>query len=300
VPDLSNGFAQFTPQSIDVGDVTIHTLVAGNGEPLLLLHGYPQSHLIWRKVAGRLADSFTVVATDLRGYGASSVPDPTDDHSSMSKRASAADQVRVMQRLGHETFMVAAHDRGARVAHRMLLDEPDRVRRAALLDIVPTPHVFDQLDNMRARAYWHWTFLIQGAGLPETLISRDPDAYLKHMLGAFGRGSDEIVDENTLEAYMQLMRDPRRVWAGCEDYRAGATIDLAHHAADTDRVRQPLLVLWGADGALARLHEPLEVWRHWAHHVSGRVLPGGHYVPEESPDELYDGLTAFFAAPHHG
>lgn len=285
----------FARRSIDVGDAVINTLVGGSGPPLLLLHGYPESHLMWRKVAGSLAEQFTVVATDLRGYGESSAPAPDPEHRAYAKRTGARDQVAVMQTLGFDRFAVAGHDRGARVVHRMALDWPERISRAAVLDIVPTPHVFESMDGRRARGYWHWFFLIQEGGLPERLIGADPEFFLRRILGTFAR-DDQVVDAETLNAYARAWEDPARIAAGCEDYRAGASADLDDHAADTRRIDCPLLVLWGADGALARLHDdPLRVWSDWADDVRGHAVPGGHFLPEESPQETLEALLDFFA-----
>lgn len=287
-------FDGFERRVVDTGEVQINTRVGGAGEPLLLLHGYPESHLMWRKVVAPLAERFTVVATDLRGYGESSAPTPDPDHRVYAKRATAADQLAVMSALGFERFAVAGHDRGARVTHRMLLDAPERVTRAAVLDIVPTPHVFEVMDGNRARSYWHWLFLIQEGGLPERLIGADPEYFLRRMFGSFS-GAGEVVDLATFEAYLEAWRDPARIVASCEDYRAGASVDLADHAADRNRIEQPLLVLWGAAGALPRLHDdPLGVWKDWADDVRGHSVPGGHFLPEESPAETVEALLDFF------
>ncbi|WP_342661422.1 Fluoroacetate dehalogenase (plasmid) [Rhodococcus ruber] len=287
-------FEDFERRVVDTGAAQINTLVGGSGDPLLLLHGYPESHLMWRKVVAPLAERFTVVATDLRGYGESSAPATDPEHRVYSKRATAQDQLTVMGSLGFREFAVAGHDRGARVAHRMLLDAPERVTRAAVLDIVPTPHVFEVMDGVRARSYWHWLFLIQEGGLPERLIGADPEYFLRRVFGNFA-GADDVVDTETFEAYLRAWRDPAKIAAFCEDYRAGASVDLADHAADTKRIEQPLLVLWGAAGALARLHEdPLGVWSRWADDVRGHAVPGGHFLPEESPVETADALLDFF------
>jgi haloacetate dehalogenase len=284
-------FEQFT---VDVDDAQINTLVGGSGEPLLLLHGYPESHRMWRKVVAPLAERFTVIATDLRGYGDSSAPEPDPAHRTYSKRVTARDQVAVMDALGFGRFAVAGHDRGARVVHRMAIDSPERISRAAVLDILPTPHVFETMDGLRARSYWHWFFLIQEGGLPERLIGADPEYFLRRLFGNFAGGGD-VVDDDTFAAYLQAWRDPAKIAAGCEDYRAGASTDLDDHAADTERIRCPLLVLWGADGALARLHDnPLGVWSQWAEDVRGHAVPGGHFLPEESPRETIDALVDFF------
>lgn len=290
-------FSSFQQEVVDVGAVRIHSQVGGSGPPLLLLHGYPESHRMWRKVAEPLAERFTVVATDLRGYGQSSVPPPDVEHRVYSKREMARDQVAVMGALGHERFMVAGHDRGARVVHRMILDFPGRVSRAAVLDIVPTPHVFASMDQRRARSYWHWFFLIQEHGLPEQLIGADPELFLRHVVGSFA-SAGEAVDAATMAAYVEAWQDPARIAAACEDYRAGASIDLVDHAGDTARITCPLLVMWGSDGALARLHDdPLAVWRQWADDVRGVSVPGGHFLPEESPNETFDALVKFFEEP---
>ncbi|WP_063001589.1 alpha/beta fold hydrolase [Nocardia mikamii] len=275
----------------------MNVLIATTRVSTYVACGYPESHRMWRKVAGELAERFTVVVTDLRGYGDSEAPEPDPEHRTYAKRASARDQVAVMEALGHERFAVAGHDRGARVVHRMALDSPERLSRAAVLDIVPTPHVFETMDGHRARSYWHWFFLIQEAGLPERLIGADPEYFLRRIFGNFAEGGD-VVDDEAFAAYLQAWRDPAKLAASCEDYRAGASADLADHAADTARIRCPLLVLWGADGALARLYDdPLAVWSQWADDVRGHAVPGGHFLPEESPRETVDALLSFFTAP---
>ncbi|HEX2888639.1 alpha/beta hydrolase [Vineibacter terrae] len=286
-------FEGFQRRTIDVGETTINALVGGSGAPLLLLHGYPQTHVMWHRIAPALAERFTVVATDLRGYGDSGVPASSDDHFSFSKRATAADQVTVMERLGHRRFMVAGHDRGARVTHRLVLDWPDRVSRAAVLDIVPTPHVFAHVDKALATAYWHWFFLIQKADLPERMIGADPEFYLQRLLGGLTQ-TGAITDEAFAE-YRRCFAQEARIHATCEDYRAGASIDLTHHAADQGRkITCPLLVLWGASSGVGRMYKPLEVWRGWADDVSGQAVPGGHFLPEEAPRETLDAMLAFF------
>lgn len=288
-------FDAFATEDRSVDGARIRVRLGGEGPPLLLLHGYPESHLMWRKIAGDLAQQFTVVATDLRGYGDSSAPRPDPEHRSYSKRTLAQDQLEVMRQLGFDKFAVAGHDRGARVVHRMALDAPERITRAAVLDIVPTPFVFDSIDARRARSYWHWFFLIQEGGLPEKMIGANPEFFLSKIFGNFAGGGD-VVDADTMSAYARAWSDPNKIAAACEDYRAGATSDLSDHAGDTSLVECPLLVLWGAEGALARLHDdPLAVWREWAQDVSGHAIPGGHFLPEESPRETVESLLAFFA-----
>jgi len=286
-------FEGFQRQTIDVGDTTINALVGGKGPPLLLLHGYPETHVMWHRIAPALAERFTVVATDLRGYGDSGVPATTDDHLSYSKRATAADQVKVMEQLGHRQFMVAGHDRGARVTHRLLLDWPDRVSRAAVLDIVPTPYVFAHVDEQLATAYWHWFFLIQKADFPERLIGADPEYYLRRLLGSLADAG--TITSDAFAEYLRCFAPKARIHATCEDYRAGASIDLKHHEADNGRkVACPLLVLWGENSGVGRMYEPLTVWREWADNVSGHAVPGGHFLPEEAPRETLEAMLAFF------
>ncbi|HVL84838.1 MAG TPA: alpha/beta hydrolase [Pseudonocardia sp.] len=286
----------FTDHDVDVDGVRIHAAVGGSGPPLLLLHGYPQTHLMWHAVAPRLAARFTVVAADLRGYGGSSRPPGGDDHAAYAKRAMAADQVGLMERLGFERFAVAGHDRGARVVHRMCRDHPGRVTRAAVLDIVPTLHVFDHTDRALATAYYHWFFLSQPPDLPERLIGGAPEYYLRRCLAGWSR-RDGAFDDGVVAEYVRAFADPATIAATCEDYRAGASIDLEHDRADPRRVACPLLVLWGADGFVGRNYDVLGVWREQATDpslVSGRGLPGGHFVPEEAPEETFGELRAFF------
>jgi haloacetate dehalogenase len=271
--------------------------VGGSGPPLLLLHGYPQTHLMWNAAAPLLADRFTVVATDLAGYGDSLRPAPTTDHAPHSKRAMAIDQIQAMQALGYERFVVAGHDRGGRVAYRMALDHPDRVTALAVLDIVPTAEVWARADDRLALVYWHWGFLAQPAPLPERLIAGDPDAYFDHHLRSIGLGGvPGRYPDAVIAAYRAQLSDAGAVEAICEDYRAGATIDRQLDEADRGRpIECPVLVLWGTRGALGPLYGDVPaVWRAWARDVRGRGVEASHFLVEDRPEEVASELAAFF------
>ncbi|MDN3517853.1 alpha/beta hydrolase [Aquisalimonas lutea] len=286
-------FPGFTEHRFTTDATTIFARVGGAGPPLLLLHGYPQTHAMWHPVAGRLAECYTVVCPDLRGYGDSGRPESAPDHGPYSKRAMAADQVAVMEQLGFSSFRVAGHDRGARVAHRMALDWPDRVERAAVLDIVPTRHVFETADRHLATAYYHWFFLIQSGGLPEHMIGLDPAFYLRDKLARWSRVPDAFAGEAVAE-YLRCFHDPAVIHATCEDYRAAATIDLEHDRADADRrVECPVLALWGEQGVVGQMYDALGVWRQYARDVTGRALPCGHFLVEEAPEATVGALAPF-------
>ncbi|MCY0857422.1 alpha/beta fold hydrolase [Cupriavidus sp. D39] len=289
-------FPNFESIRLHIGDVGIAGVRGGSGPPLLLLHGHPQSHLIWHKVAPALADRFTVIATDLRGYGGSSTPPGNAGHENYSKRAMAQDQVAVMAQLGFDRFALCAHDRGARVAHRLIADHPGRVTRAMLLDIAPTLAMYERTSMAFAAAYWHWFFLIQPAPFPETLINAEPEFYLSRLMGLRHAGLSPFAPD-AMAAYTAAMRDPAHVHAMCEDYRAAATIDLDHDRADRADGRRldcPLRVLWGEHGVVARCFEPLSLWQEVASEVSGRAVPCGHYIPEEAPEVLQEEMLGFF------
>ena len=269
---------------------------------MLLLHGYPQSHVMWHRVAGELAARHTVVLADLRGYGDSSRPASVADHASYSKRAMAADQVGLMRRLGFESFALVGHDRGARVAHRLCLDHPETVSRVALLDIVPTRHVFAHVDRAMAQAYYHWFFLSQAPDLPEHLIGADPGHWVRRKLAQWSgaAGIDAFAPE-AVEEYVRCFSDPDVIRASCEDYRAAASIDLEHDEVDAAagrRVECPLLVLWGAEGFVGRAYDVVDVWDTYAADVRGRSLDGGHFLAEEAPDDTLLALGDFLAV--HG
>jgi haloacetate dehalogenase len=288
---MFNGFEQ---KRIAVSGAEISLRIGGGGPPLLLLHGYPQTGAMWHKIAPRLADDFTVVVADLRGYGDSSKPESDATHAAYAKRAMAQDQVEVMAALGFEKFRVAGHDRGGRVAHRMALDHPSCMERVAVLDIAPTHKVFATVDKAMATAYYHWFFLIQPKNLPEHLIGKDPEHYLRHTLGSWGLGAGAFSDEAVSE-YIRCFSDPATIHATCEDYRAAASIDLEHDEADMGtKIACPLLVLWGAKGFVAKAYDVLEVWREGATNVRGEALDCGHFLPEERPDETYAALRDFF------
>jgi haloacetate dehalogenase len=291
----------FEDRDIDVDGVRIHAVVGGAGPPILLLHGYPQTHAMWHRVAPGLTDRHTVVLADLRGYGDSSRPASSTDHASYSKRAMADDQVGLMRRLGFDRFAVVGHDRGARVAHRLCLDHPGSVSRAAFLDIVPTRHVFAQVDRALAQAYYHWFFLSQEADLPERLIGGDPAYYLRRKLAQWSGGDGlEAFEPEALAEYVRCFSDPEVVRATCEDYRAAASIDLEHDEVDAELGRRlgcPVLVLWGAEGFVGRTYDVVGVWREYAVEVRGRPLAGGHFPAEEDPDTTLSALREFLGDP---
>jgi haloacetate dehalogenase len=265
--------------------------------PLLLLHGFPQTHAMWHKVAARLQQKFTLVMPDLRGYGDSDKPEGPPDHSAYSKRTMALDVLTLMRDLGFEQFFVCGHDRGGRVAHRLALDHPHPVRKLALLDISPTLAMYERTTMEFARAYYHWFFLIQPAPLPETLIGAAPGFYLRTKLGGWGSEGLAPFDPRALAEYERCFAEPGAVHAMCEDYRAAATIDLEHDRADLPRLIDCRThVLWGERGVVHRLFTPLEDWQaKCAYEVTGRAVPTGHYIAEEAPDLLAADLEAFFA-----
>ncbi|WP_299443139.1 alpha/beta hydrolase [uncultured Rhodospira sp.] len=287
-------FEGFSRHQITANGVEVAVWMGGDGAPLLLLHGYPQTHAMWHRVAPGLADRFTLVCPDLRGYGDSEKPVGDAQHLTYSKRTMAADMAALMTALGYETFAVAGHDRGARVTHRLCLDHADRVTRAAVLDIVPTHTMFTRFQSAIAMSYYHWTFLAQPTPLPERLIGSDPDFYLDWKLGAWGTGLDAFAPE-ALAEYRRAFRDPACIHATCEDYRAAATIDLVHDEADlTARVRCPLLVLWGGRGVMEKTYDVLETWREKATDVTGQTVDAGHFLAEERPAETLAALRGFF------
>jgi haloacetate dehalogenase len=283
-------FEGFRTEMVDVEGARIKARVAGSGPPLLLLHGSPQTHAMWHLVAPKLAEDFTVVATDLRGYGDSSKPETAPDHGPYSKRAMALDQVEVMRHLGFESFDLCGHDRGGRVGYRMALDHPGVVTRLAVLDIVPTWEALSRADMAFGLSYWHWFFLAQPHDLPERLLAGEPEK-------ALFRGGSEVIHPEAMGEYVRCLRDPETVHATCEDYRAAATIDFAHDAEDRGagrRITCPLLALWGSRGFLEGHYDVLEVWRGWAGEVRGRAIDSGHYIPEEAPKETLAEIRAFF------
>jgi haloacetate dehalogenase len=289
-------FEGFKHVRVSTAEVTINAVVSGQGAPLLLLHGYPQTHVIWHKVAPRLAERFTVVASDLRGYGDSDKPEGALDHGNYSKRTMARDQVELMRQLGFNRFYLAGHDRGARVAHRLAIDHPDRVLKLALLDISPTKKMYESTNREFAQAYYHWFFLIQPKPLPETLLASNAQFYLLKKIGSGTAGLSPFTPE-ALREYSRCFT-PEMIHASCEDYRASASIDLAHDREDIyngRKISSPLLALWGKRGVVERCFSPLADWAEVATNVRGHALNGGHYLPEELPDETCTELESFFS-----
>ncbi len=277
------------------GGITLRVATGGKGPPLLLLHGHPQTHVTWRKVAPTLAEHFSLVLPDLRGYGDSSKPEGGEGHIAYAKKNMAADQVALMRLLGHSRFAVAGHDRGGRVAHRMALDHPEAVSRIAVLDIAPTATMYDRTDKEFATRYFWWFFLIQPAPLPERLIAADPEFFLRTHIDGQNKTPGATEPEAFAE-YLRCYRDPATRHAICEDYRAAATIDLIHDAQDADaRIQAPLLALWGAKGTVGKLYDVLETWREKAVQVEGRALDCGHTLQEERPEEVIAALMTFFS-----
>jgi haloacetate dehalogenase len=291
--DLYPGFATCDIE-VQPG-VRIRVRVGGRGAALLLLHGHPQTSAIWHRVAPVLAERYTLVLADLRGYGDSSKPAGDARHENYSKRVMALDMLHVMQSLGHARFGVLAHDRGARVAHRLAVDHAAAVTRLVLLDIAPTLTMYEQTGEAFARAYWHWFFLIQPAPLPERLIQADPAAYVRDVMGRRSAGLAPF-DPRALAEYQRTLALPGTAHAICEDYRASASIDLEHDRRDRDlgvRLTVPLLALWGRDGVVHRCFKPLDEWRRVADDVRGGPLPCGHYIAEEAPAALLAEVLPF-------
>jgi haloacetate dehalogenase len=292
----------FDRAEVETGETSIFVRWSGSGPPILLLHGFPQTHLMWHGVAPRLARRFTVVCADLRGYGASGCPASTPDHAPYSKRAMARDMVIVMERLGFPRFSVAGHDRGGRVAYRLALDHPGRVERLAVLDVLPTGTMWERADARFALAYWPWSLLAQPEPLPERLIQAAPDAVVDDALAGWGSPST-VFGPEARAAYVAALRSPTHVHAICEEYRAAATLDRAHDDADGAsgrRIECPLLTLWSGAGPLGIWYVeaggPLALWRAWSDDVQGRALEAGHFFPEEIPSGTADVLAAFFHA----
>ncbi|MDO8385891.1 MAG: alpha/beta hydrolase [Polaromonas sp.] len=289
-------FAGFTPSDVRGPAGTLRTLRGGQGAPLLLIHGHPQTHVMWHRVANDLARHFTVVLMDLRGYGDSARPGTDPAHITYSKRAMALDAMAVMRHQGFERFQVLAHDRGARVAHRLAADHPEAVQRLLLLDIAPTLAMYQNTTEAFARAYWHWFFLIQPPPLPEALISSDPVRYIRSVMGKRHAGLAAFTPEAMAE-YERCAQIPGTAESICADYRASAGIDLDHDRADMAagrKLAQPLRVLWGEHGAVGQCFDVLALWRECALAVSGRALPCGHYIAEEAPALLLDDVLNFF------
>jgi len=291
-------FPGFRRERLRLAGVEINAVVGPERDApaLLLLHGYPQTHAIWHRVAPRLAERHNVVATDLRGYGDSAKPPTAPDHAPYSKRVMAADQVAAMKALGHERFVVVGHDRGGRVGHRMAMDHPDAVAGLAVLDIAPTLAMYENTTEAFARAYWHWFFLILPAPVPEKMLGADPLFLLRAKMASGRAGMKPFAPEAWAE--YERCFTPEMVHASCEDYRAAASIDLAHDRADREagrKVRCPLLALWGEHGVVHSCFRPMDEWRRVAEDVRGRALPAGHYLPEEIPDLVLQELEKFLA-----
>lgn len=297
--DLPELFPGFESRRVDVGGgVEIFCRIGGDGPPLVLLHGYPQTHACWRRVAARLAGRFRLILPDLRGYGQSTAPAPMPTGANYAKREMANDIVRLMATLGHERFALAGHDRGGRVGYRLALDHPDRLSRLAVLDIVPTAEMWAAMDARMAISAYHWAFLAQAAPLPETLIASHPMLYLDRTLTSWSATGLEAFDEASLVHYRAFFSDPARIAATCADYRAGASVDVSHDATDRESnrlIEAPVLALWGERGFPGQIGSPLEIWRAWAKDVEGRGLPCGHFLPEEAPSETAAALLGFFS-----
>jgi len=288
-------FPGFEAKKVRTRGATINLVAGGEGPPALLLHGYPETHAMWHKIAPPLARRYRVVCPDLRGYGDSSKPRGLPDHSNYSKRAMAQDMVEVMATLGHNSFHVVGHDRGARVAHRLARDHGAHVRTLTVLDISPTLKMYESTDMAFARAYYHWFFLIQPAPLPEKMLRTVGVSYV---LGRIGRGTAGLKPfaKAAIREYARCFRDPRSIHATCEDYRAAATIDLEHDRKDLRRkLRMPVLALWGKQGVIESQFDCLADWREVATNVTGKALPSGHFLPEEAPRQTLAEVGAFLA-----
>lgn len=288
-------FPGFARRRVRTSGATINLVTAGDGPRVLLLHGYPETHAMWHRIAPALARDYAVVCPDLRGYGDSSKPKGLPDHSNYSKRAMARDMVEAMEGLGYGEFHVVGHDRGARVGHRLARDYGNRVKTLTVMDISPTLKMYESTDMAFATAYYHWFFLIQKPPLPEKMIAAMGPKYILGRIGR-GKGGIKLFDKRALAEYVRCFRDPRTVHATCEDYRAAATIDLDHDRKDLRRkIRMPVLALWGKQGVVERMFDCLADWREVATNVTGRSIDCGHFLPEEKPAEVLRELRKFLA-----
>jgi haloacetate dehalogenase len=294
LPDLFPGFQSRT---IATSGAEIFLRTGGEGPPLVLLHGYPQTHVMWHRLAPDLAKRFTLIIADLRGYGASSIPPAVPDHETYSKRAMARDVIEVMEALGHTRFDILAHDRGARAAYRLALDHPGRVKRLMLLDIVPVHAMWHRLTPALAMKIFHWTFLAQPAPIPEQMIGADPSFWFDNKLSIWnGTGSLSVFAPEALAHYRHFFTQPGRIHATCEDYRAGATYDLKADEADVAAGRKitcPTLVLWGSRGIPGKTSGPLAIWQDWCRNVRGKAIESGHFLAEENPAATLAAVNAF-------
>jgi len=288
----------FRRQQLQVNGVTINLRHGGSGPPLLLLHGFPQTHLIWHKVAEKLAQHYTLVMPDLRGYGDSSRPPGEPDHSNYSKRVMAQDMVELMRALGHQSFYLCGHDRGGRVAHRLALDHRNAVSKLMILDISPTRTMYEATDKTFATMYYHWFFMIQPAPVPETLIGNSAAFLLKTTLGNWGSNGTQFIDDAVMADYERCFCRPDAIHAACEDYRAAASIDLEHDRDhDTSKIACPVRVLWGDHGVVGRLFKPLDDWQEKCEKaVTGKALPAGHFIAEQVPELLLADMLEFFGS----
>lgn len=295
LPELFPGFETI---SVETAEAALFCRIGGSGPPLLLLHGYPQSHVIWHKIAVPLKKHFTLILPDLPGYGRSSIPPQSADHGAYSKRTMANAMVEMMQVLGHRRFSLAGHDRGGRVAYRLAMDHAEVVERVAVLDILPTSDYWDMIDRTFGLKIYHWMFLAQPAPFPEKLIGAAPIRFLEHTLASWTAEKNlNCFSEEALAHNRDWFCDPDRIAATCEDYRAGAAIDYDHDKADLEAGRtigSPLLALWGDKGIATSVRDPLDVWRTWCPQAEGKALPCGHFLPEEAPQETSKALLKFF------
>jgi haloacetate dehalogenase len=291
-------FPNFKQKFINTSGATINVITRGKGFPLLLLHGYPQTHYMWHKIAPLLADEFTVVATDLRGYGDSSKPKGEPDHSNYSKQTLAQDQVEVMASLGYHEFFVVGHDRGARVAQRLALDYPQKVKKMILLDIVPTCKMYSLTDQDFATVYYHWFFLIQPYPLPETLINNNSEFFLRDCLARWSKDFSAFTPD-AMSEYLRCFRDWNTIHGSCEDYRASATIDMEHDQTNLKKIACPLLILWGKYGFVGNRYDLLPTWWSYGSNVRGAAIDCGHFLPEEAPEETYFSIRDFLLIDHY-
>ncbi|MBV9557078.1 MAG: alpha/beta hydrolase [Pseudolabrys sp.] len=298
MPDLADLFPDFASHWIDTSFGKMFARSGGSGPPLLLLHGFAQTNVMWHKVAPSLARHFKLVIADLPGYGWSAVPRAEADHAPYDKRSMAKAMIEIMEKLGHAQFALAGHDRGGRVAYRLALDHPGRLSKLAVLDIVPTYAMWHDIDARLAFRIWHWTFLALPAPGPEDIIGRDPVAFWDWKTAPGTKSKDlSSFDPRALAHYRTFYSEPLRIRATCEDYRAGRTIDLKNDEADRasgKKITCPLLALWGSAGIPSETKNPLDTWREWANNVRGQPIDCGHYLPEENPQATADALSGFF------